>query len=113
MPASNRTKSERRKMVWKKSGGRCAHCGRLASSRTQTVDHFIAHVVGGRGDVRNLMPLCKECNQARGSEEINDPETYYVYASPWAIEDLFSYERDWKSMHVSMKEPLESGAVYK
>ncbi len=103
MPASNRTKADRRKMVWEKSGGRCAHCGRMASSRTQTVDHFIAQVAGGRGDVRNLMPLCKECNRARGSEEIDDPGTYYSYASQWAIEDLYSYLRDWRDAHVNME----------
>ena len=103
MPTSNRTKVERRKMVLDKTGGRCAHCGRLASSQSQTIDHFVARSEGGRFDLRNLMPLCRQCNQARGSERIGDPGAYYCFAPSWVVEDLFDYERDWKSTHLSMK----------
>ena len=32
-----------------------------------TIDHFIPKYHGGTDDFRNLIPLCKACNRAKGS----------------------------------------------
>ena len=29
------------------------------------------------------------------------PETYYKYASPWALDELWSYIREWKAAHTT------------
>lgn len=102
MPTSNRTKADRRKIVWGKTGGRCAHCGRLASSKSQTIDHFVARSAGGRFDLRNLMPLCRQCNEERGNEPVTDPGAYYAFAPGWIVEELFDYERELEGMRSRM-----------
>lgn len=46
------------------------------------------------------MPLCKHCNASRASGEII-PETYYKYAAPWALEELYDYIAFWKAEHTT------------
>lgn len=84
--------------VWKKANGRCAHCGRRAGSKSQTVDHFIPQIRGGTWDRRNLAPLCKTCNWSRGSEPVN-PREYYKYAEEWAIQELLEYEKEFNAQY--------------
>lgn len=91
-----RSKIDRRKSIWKKANGRCAHCGRAANAALQTVDHVIPKSLGGSDDLRNLMPLCYNCNEERQSAEI-EPATFYCYAEDWAIEDFLHYRRKWES----------------
>ena len=87
-----------RKAIWSKSNNLCAHCGKRTSPNQQTVDHVIPVILGGGNDSRNLMPLCYRCNKARASGDII-PETYYRYASPYALEELRSYIFEWKLQH--------------
>ena len=87
-------------IIWKKSNGICAHCGRKASFQQQTIDHVIPQILGGGNDPRNLMPLCKHCNASRASGEII-PDTYYRYAAPWALDELWLYIREWKAAHTT------------
>lgn len=91
MPPSH-SKGERRKEVWKKTGGICAHCGKIAYGNHQTIDHFVPQSKGGGNDLRNLMPLCSKCNKDRSSKFI-DPDEFYCYAPPEAIEDCKAYLR--------------------
>ena len=46
------------------------------------------------------MPLCQHCNKSRASGEII-PETYYRYASRWAMEELRDYITFWKAEHTT------------
>ena len=85
-------------IVWKKSNGVCAHCGKSASFKDRTIDHVIPQAVGGTNDQRNLMPLCAECNKSRASGDII-PKTYYKHASAWALNELDSYIFEWKLSH--------------
>lgn len=87
------TKSQRRKLIWKKTKGCCAHCGRKASSFRQTIDHFIPKIYGGTYDYRNLMPLCYECNNKRGCNLIN-PYKFYKYAPEEAIRKCIEYKNE-------------------
>ena len=95
---NNKSQKDIRKVVWKKSNGICAHCGKKAGFKNQTIDHVIPQAVGGTNDQRNLMPLCATCNRDRASGEII-PETYYRYASQYALDDLRSYIFEWKLAH--------------
>ena len=87
-----------RKSIWQKSSGVCAHCGKRPQESEKTVDHAIPVILGGGNDPRNLMPLCKKCNKDKASGEII-PETYYRYASTFALDDLRSYLFEWKLAH--------------
>jgi hypothetical protein len=57
--------------VWSKSNGLCAKCGKAIQDDKQTIDHFIPKYHGGTDDFRNLIPLCKACNRAKGSRLIS------------------------------------------
>lgn len=99
----------RKEDVWKKSSGRCAHCGK-ETKRSRTVDHYIPKSRGGGYDRRNLVPLCSACNRARGSKPIVARE-YYQYLSEWAFEELEQYEREFNEARKSMEEGESSGRV--
>lgn len=85
-------KVQRRRDIWKKTGGRCAHCGKMAAAHDQTIDHYIPRSWGGTFDRRNLMPLCRECNWERKAQEIN-PAKFYKYAPAHIIAACRSYEK--------------------
>ncbi len=89
-----------RKEIWAKSNNVCAHCGKSTPPASRTVDHVIPQILGGGNDQRNLMPLCQSCNKSRASGEII-PDTYYRYAAPWALDELWSYIREWKAAHTT------------
>lgn len=95
MAKNKRTKSDRRKTIWKKANGLCAHCGKATGATQQTIDHVIPKSFGGGDDQRNLMPLCKDCNQRRMTGKI-EPLEYYAYASEWAKEEMLDYFTEWK-----------------
>ena len=96
--ARNITKSDRRRNIWQKSNGLCAHCGKVIYGHNQTIDHFIPKALGGTFDTRNLMPLCRECNKIRSTKAIN-PSLFYRYAKKEAIMDCLAYKREWRSGH--------------
>ena len=90
-------------IIWKKTGGVCAHCGKRTNGVNKTVDHVVPRALGGTFDQRNLMPLCRSCNRNRGSNEINVRE-FYPYASKSAINGCLAYILQFKSEHTSMAE---------
>lgn len=103
----NRPKADRRVTVWKKTNGICAHCGRAASSKEQTVDHYVPKSWGGGYDARNLMPLCKDCNKQRGTKSI-DAYKFYKYASLEAVRQCIKYEQEFNQKYRSMSDSEQS-----
>jgi 5-methylcytosine-specific restriction endonuclease McrA len=99
--ANNKSNSDRRKLVWDKTGGICAHCGRTASNRSRTIDHYVPRSAGGGYDMRNLMPLCKECNIRRENYDI-DPYRFYKYAPKDALDQCIEYEKEFNAGRRSM-----------
>lgn len=94
------SKTDRKRLVWQKSNGICAHCGKTVSGELKTIDHVIPQIYDGGDDIRNLMPLCKHCNKTRASGAIV-PQTYYRYATDLAIRELLAYIDDWKQTHTN------------
>lgn len=86
-------KTIRKNQIWHKAGGRCAHCG--ATHCKRTIDHIIPKSRGGGTDRDNLMPLCRKCNEARGSKEI-DIDEFYPFADEWERNRAKSYMSRWK-----------------
>ena len=98
---STMTKPSRRRSIWRKAKGCCAHCGKVTYGNSQTIDHFIPKSRGGTYDKRNLMPLCRECNQNRKSKPVN-PALFYAYASDEAIRSCMAYEREFNRSRRNM-----------
>lgn len=58
------------KRLWRQDikaswGNRCAYCG---SDENLTLDHVRPKTRGGRDETHNLVPACRSCNQAKGSD---------------------------------------------
>lgn len=49
-------------------GNKCLRCG---SAERITIDHVISILHGGSNNVDNLQPLCKSCNSAKSSNDID------------------------------------------
>ena len=58
---------EERKAILASSYGVCAHCGKKLNTKTMTVEHIIPLIRGGTNDPENLVALCYDCNQKKGS----------------------------------------------
>lgn len=52
---------------WKRrlAKGRCHYCGRAFAARDLTMDHVVAISRGGKSNKGNVVPCCKECNNAK------------------------------------------------
>ena len=61
-------KSEKRKKIYQKFGGRCAYCGHLPPGLT--LDHIKPVSKGGTWRLENLYPACYDCNKAKSSLSI-------------------------------------------
>lgn len=66
----------KRQKILNKSNGVCAFCGKELDLRTFTVDHYIPRSKGGADSMNNLIPLCKECNIAKGDKILKPLEAY-------------------------------------
>ncbi|MBR3645227.1 MAG: HNH endonuclease [Lachnospiraceae bacterium] len=97
----NRFESVRKRRIWGKTGGICAHCGARATGINMTIDHYIPRSVGGGYDENNLVPLCRRCNRERMDKMVKAAE-YYIYAPLWVIEACEEYERRWRVCHHPM-----------
>lgn len=88
-----------KKQIWTKTAGVCAKCGREVDSDKRTIDHFIPKYHGGTDDIRNLIPLCKACNKAKGSRIMDLDE-----CCPYMLDDykdfLEEYKRDWNNHEI-------------
>jgi len=52
---------------WKRrlAKGQCHYCGRTFPARELTMDHVVAISRGGKSNKGNVVPCCKECNNAK------------------------------------------------
>ncbi len=61
-----------------KSGGKCAHCGKLLRTQNVSAEHVIPLSKGGTNDIDNLVALCPDCNEKKDNF-IYEPKLYYKY----------------------------------
>ena len=90
-------RKKRKNDIWRKSHGRCAHCGEYTPIGSQTVDHYVPVSMGGGSDRRNLMPLCRRCNVRRQNFMIA-PYDFYHYADEMAVNACVEYHKEWQKM---------------
>ena len=52
---------------WKRrrADGICHYCGKQVGAKALTMDHLVPIVRGGRSTKGNVVPACKECNNAK------------------------------------------------
>ena len=55
-------KKELREKVWKKYDCKCAYCGEDLQYKKMQVDHMYAKYLGGKDDIQNYNPSCRQCN---------------------------------------------------
>lgn len=57
---------EKRLAIYARDGFCCVYCGAsIESGATLTLDHVIAHALGGSNDAANLVTCCGECNSRK------------------------------------------------
>lgn len=79
-----------RKKILKKSNGRCAHCSRALSIKEVSPDHAIPLSKGGTNDLKNIVPLCYDCNQKKKNYVI-DPSEWFPYLSQESLAEIQEY----------------------
>ncbi len=91
MKTGKKRKQNIKSIVWAKSNGICAKCGRAVPKDKWTIDHFVPKYHGGTDDIDNLVPLCKACNKAKASRlmDVNECcpymlEEYKILAAKYA-----------------------------
>ena len=68
---------EERLAALKRSGKRCACCGKKLTTKTMTMDHIIPLSRGGKNEPENLVSLCEPCNTQKGNM-LYLPSGYYM-----------------------------------
>jgi 5-methylcytosine-specific restriction endonuclease McrA len=54
--------------TWAVTGGYCVYCNRFTPYALRSVDHLLPRSQGGKYETANLVPACKDCNNARGDK---------------------------------------------
>ena len=82
--------AEIKKIIWKKTGGRCHFCGKALIFSAKSgqrgrwhVDHILPKAQGGKNDIKNYIPICRACNRMRwylSSKHIRKTFLYGVIA---------------------------------
>jgi len=84
---SSLNKKEERRLVFEKTGGKCAYCGCVLTHKSMTVDHIepivrplefkkgkvVTKNMKGtpeQEDLSNKLPACRSCNSLKGSYSI-------------------------------------------
>jgi 5-methylcytosine-specific restriction endonuclease McrA len=64
-------KNELRLKVWQKFNCKCAYCGDDLEFKKMQVDHIEAKFLGGKDDLSNYHPSCRQCNFYKGTFSID------------------------------------------
>lgn len=88
-------KSQVKNCILEKTGGVCAVCGKPLEHGKVTIDHYIPKYHGGTDDVRNLLPLCKNCNKRKGSRMVQ-AEEFYPYLKAMYFHEADEYRAEWE-----------------
>lgn len=64
------------KLLYWLTRGCCWYCGVILHPGTETFDHVVPRVKGGRRHPINLVPACQFCNSAKGKRSVEEYRAY-------------------------------------
>jgi 5-methylcytosine-specific restriction endonuclease McrA len=92
MSAQTKCTPQKKARVLGKFGGHCAYCG--CKPEHLTFDHFKSVAQGGKNAVKNLMPACEDCNQAKGNMKLGR----FRQTIQHRLGREFRYNRHWEAI---------------
>lgn len=72
-------KESKKLSIFAKYKGHCAYCGKELTLSAMTADHRVPKSKGGGNSNENLMPCCKECNHAKGDDNLEILRIHLCY----------------------------------
>ena len=78
--------TEERESALRKTGYRCAHCGKKIAIDTATIEHIYPFSKGGSDSEYNITVLCDKCNYEKSNTSVGDIPIYYRYINKEYIE---------------------------
>lgn len=78
--------------IFMKYDGHCGYCGKKLHRDTMTVDHIVPVSRGGGNSLENLMPSCRECNEAKAADNLEMLCIHLVWPS-LNISDVQDFKR--------------------
>jgi hypothetical protein len=94
--SSSRFNKDSQRIIFKRHGNRCVHCGEHFQFEELTRDHIIPASRGGTMAWINIVPACRSCNEYRGDEMFHvDDRSYYLALA----REYFEYMKEvWKRL---------------
>lgn len=84
--------------ILRKTDGLCSHCGRRIEVGGQfTLEHVIPLKHGGTNDMRNLVPLCRDCNHEKDDRMVM--ANWYKYLKPEVLDDVAEHIEEFHKSH--------------
>lgn len=68
----------------------CAYCGIGLSVHEMTIEHVVPKSLGGTDVLDNLLPVCTDCNRARGVRSVED----FLKGEGFSEADIAAWQRD-------------------
>ena len=90
---------EVRKMIYDKSGGRCALCGRKITLSEMTIDHIVPLDRNGENGTNNLQCACYACNQFKANILPEDFMERITAIFLYQMEKRYNGKIRWKIVH--------------
>lgn len=56
----------------------CAYCKTLITPKEVEFDHFLPIKLGGKTEIKNMLPACSSCNRGRGGKFDKEPRTWLI-----------------------------------
>lgn len=71
----------KKQAIYLKYDGHCGYCGKKLYRDTMTVYHIVPVSRGGGNSLENLMPSCRECNEAKAANNLEMLRIHLVWPS--------------------------------
>jgi 5-methylcytosine-specific restriction endonuclease McrA len=76
MAMNSKQRKSKTPQVREKYGSCCRWCGKHLPLTEQTLEHMIPRSMGGKNNLENLRPACRQCNNSRRNNPF--PPGYYA-----------------------------------
>lgn len=84
--------NKRRFMVLKRDGYTCQYCGRKAPDVVLNIDHILPLSKGGTSMINNLITTCRDCNNGKGKQTLEDEPSGIQWETSLLEIDLVTFD---------------------